>query len=121
MSEDRRQDDRRQGTERRQGDRRQGDRRQREKENGVSISLPLFITVIAVTAVVFITSLFIVICRYEKVVKKLEENEDTGDVSELVLPSGNIESIDLSNLTNNSGTSELDNTNPSEDNTTPVE
>lgn len=109
MSEDRRQEDRRKGVERRQGDRRQGDRRQKEKEDkAISMSLPLFITVIAIVAIVFITTLLIMVCCYEKLIKNLKE-EDTGDVTEIVLPTENIDSFDVTNLTNDLDPSEPDN------------
>lgn len=102
MSEDRRQEDRRKGIERRQGDRRQ------KEDKSIKMSLPLFITIIAIVAVVFITTLLIMVCRYEKLIKNLEENS-TGDVTELVLPTDNIDSFDVSNLASNLESSEPDN------------
>lgn len=102
MSEDRRQEDRRKGIERRQGDRRQNDRRAKpQEEKGFSVSLPLFITIMAVVAIVFITAILIMVCRYEKAIKNLE-NQNPGEVTELVLPSGNMDTLDASNITDDS-------------------
>ena len=96
MAEDRRQKDRRVG----EKDRRKGDRRDANGRKILTMTLPTFVTIIAVIAIIFVTAAAFMAVYYEK---KLDETEAKNDHnSQLQYPvDDNIESIDISNLVTN--------------------
>lgn len=109
MAEDRRQNDRRVG----EKDRRKGDRRDANGRKILTMTLPTFVTLIAVIAIIFVTTAAFMAVYYEK---KLDEAEVKNDPnSQLQYPIDNTEYIDISNLVLNSTNESLPDDNTNED------
>lgn len=92
MAEDRRQNDRRVG----EKDRRKGDRRDANGKKILTMTLPTFVTVIAVIAIIFVTAAAFMAVYYEKRLDEAEVKNDPN--SQLQYPIDNTEYIDISNL-----------------------
>ena len=90
MAEDRRQNDRRVG----EKDRRKGDRRDSNGRKTLVMTLPTFVTIISVIAIIFVTAAAFMAVYYEK---RLDEVENS--TSQLQYPNNDTtEYIDISNL-----------------------
>lgn len=109
MAEDRRQNDRRVG----EKDRRKGDRRDANGRKILTMTLPTFVTVIAVIAIIFVTTAAFMAVYYEKRLDEAEVKNDSD--SQLQYPIDNTEYIDISNLVLNSTNENLPDDNTNED------